>query len=88
MNNSIIEDIFLKRRGHIESVKYSKEYVDISSELVDLYDNLIKTLNEEQKKQLVELADLQVELETEAAFCYYKDGLKVGLLLISECCQD
>ena len=88
MKYSIIEDIFLGHRGNGECIKQNDEMIKLSDKCCDLYSDLAKTLNDEQKKQLNKLLDADGDLDAETAIVNFKEGVKIGLLLLCECLQD
>lgn len=87
MKYSIIEEIYYGNRGNGECVAQSEAYGKTQGKLGEAYKKLEKTLNEEQKAQLDEISGLEIELESEAAVAYYKEGLKTGILLGIESLQ-
>lgn len=88
MRYSIIQDIFNGVRGQGENIKESDTTRKLSDECLKLYDNLKQILNDEQKDKLDKLLNKNMEEESETTFTYYKEGLKIGLLLFAECLQD
>lgn len=88
MKYSIIEDIFLGNRGNGEFIKQSDETVKLNSKSYEMYENLSKTLNGEQKKQLDNLLNAEGDIDAETAMTHFKEGLKIGLLLLCEALQD
>ncbi len=88
MRYSIIEDIFNGVRGQCENIEKSKVSLKLDDECLSLYEDLIKILNDEQKEKLEKLLDKEMEADSETTFTYYKEGLKMGLLLFAECLQD
>ena len=68
--------------------KAREEQSKLSDECLKLYDNLRQILNDEQKDKLDKLLNKNMEEESETTFTYYKEGLKIGLLLFAECLQD
>ena len=88
MRYSIIEDIFNGSRGQYENIKCSEAKLKLDDECLKLYNDLKKILNDEQKEKLEIFINKNMEEESEATFTYYKEGLKIGLLLFAECLQD
>lgn len=81
---SIIEDIYMGRRGDTETMKPSQEYLKVQEEFSKQYDELEKQLTEEQKKILDELYLTSGGLESEHGISRFKEGVKIGMLLAIE----
>lgn len=88
MKYSIIEEIYHGNRGQGDDVKESKRYRKLNRECAEIIEGLKGTFNERQREDFEKLVEKQIEVETEASLMYYKEGLKVGLLLLSECLGD
>lgn len=82
--SSIIEDIYLGRRGNIETMKPSEEYRKAQEIMCKQYNNLVQQLTEKQQNALEELYSILGELEAEHGFSRYKEGFKIGLLVAIE----
>ncbi len=85
MGKSVIEDLYYCRRGNVQYIKNSEEYLKILNEVNQLYGQLVKILDEESRKVLKRLMDLNTEMEAEADLENFKEGLKIGILLGGEC---
>lgn len=85
MQNSIIEDIFFNSVSLSERIELSKEYKKVSDKSYEIYTKLIGLLNDEQKKLLEDFADNEMGVCAEGEILYFKEGLKVGMMLASEC---
>ncbi|MDE6597060.1 MAG: hypothetical protein K2K60_00280 [Clostridia bacterium] len=88
MRYSIIQDIFDGVRGQYENIERNEAARKLDDECLKLYDDLKKILNDEQKEKLEIFINKNMENESETTFAYYKEGLKIGLLLFAECLQD
>lgn len=88
MKYSIIEEIFYGNRGNGQCVKQSNEEIKLNHQCNELYNDLIKTFNDGQKEQLDKLLNYEGDIDAETAVTYFKEGVKIGLLLLCECMQD
>ncbi|MDE7305919.1 MAG: hypothetical protein K2N33_00855 [Clostridia bacterium] len=85
---SIIQDIYNGVRGQGENIEENEKTRKLSGECLKLYEDLRQVLNDGQKDKLDKLLNKNMEEESEATFTYYKEGLKIGLLLFAECLHD
>lgn len=81
---SIYEEIFFESRGMYENTKASDKYKIIADKLNNYVKKFKEGLSEKQIEQLEELSSLYGELEQEAAFVFYRAGVKTGLTLFAE----
>ncbi len=81
---SIIEEIYLGKRGNHASIKPSEEYKKKSKEVVRIYDDLKNQLSEKHKAMLAELDSEMVGLSAEHCITNFKEGFKLGMLLVAE----
>ena len=84
MTKSIIEKIFLGGVGFCDSVKLSEKYEKISKKAYEVYFKLKEDLNERQKEIFNIYSDLRTEECAESDMTYFKEGVKLGILL----CMD
>ena len=82
---SIIEEIYLHKRGVAETVEMSEKYREILHKVATMSDEFMKMLNEEQKQKFMEFCWETPGLEAENAIMHYKEGVKIGMLLAFEC---
>jgi len=85
MKKSIIEEICFNNVCLMEQVVLSEEYRNLSHNAHNLYTQLKGLLNDEQKKIFEEFANSEMEVCAEAEELFFKEGLKFGMLLASEC---
>lgn len=85
---TILNDIYNNLVESGEMLKNSKEYKKSSAEASDIYDELDKSMNEEQKKKLSDLWTAEACTEYEVGLAYYKAGFKAGLRISCECLKD
>lgn len=85
---SIIEQIYFCRRGHSESIEPSDEYRLQLDKVVELSDELSKTLNDNQQKLLRNYSFETAGLESASNLTHYIEGFKVGLLIGIECLEN
>ena len=81
---SIIEEIFFESHGMFETIKTSNKYKMILANLNKNVKRLKEGLNEKQLEQVETISSLFGELEEEAAFIYYRAGIKTGFMLFVE----
>ena len=81
---SVIEDIYLGRRGDTDTIEPSEEYWKVHKEVGKQYEALESQLNEEQKRMLEELYLTMGGLECEQGSTHFKEGFKLGLLVAIE----
>lgn len=84
---SIIEEIYLGKRGHSEMIKASDEYWKVHDEVGKYYEKLESQLTDEQKKILNDLYTEMGGLEAEQGLTHFKEGVKIGMLLAIEAFQ-
>ena len=85
---SIIEEIYLMKRGSVGTVKMSDEYWKINNIVTEKTEEYRKMFKEEQQSEFLEFCDTCTSLGTESALSHYKEGFKIGLLLAMECLCD
>ena len=62
----------------------SEEYGKLQYETEDIYENLLKTLTEEQKITLESLYNKMLAMQGEGNRFHYKEGFKLGLAVAVE----
>lgn len=85
---SIIEQIYYGNRGQGENIEMSKKYRVAAGKMADLCDNLKATLTDSQKEEFDKFCELDMEMESEAARTYFKEGFKLGILIGEEVHED
>ena len=81
---SIIEEIYLGKRGNHNCIKPSEEYRKIHVELNKHYEDLKNQLSEKQKAMLDELDCKMAELSAEHSITNFIEGFKLGMLIAIE----
>lgn len=81
---SVLEELYYASEGLVERIGVSREYRKINEEYEKVYEGLLESLNEEQKKLLDELFYLTGGLESEAGVTHFKEGFKFCMRLIFE----
>lgn len=81
---SIIEDIYMGRRGDSQTIQPSEEYWKVHEEVSKQYDKIANQLTAEQKNALDELCLITGGLESEHGISCFKEGFKIGLLVAIE----
>lgn len=85
---SVIEEIFIGKRGHCQAIKLSDEYKKMQHDENQMIASFIKGLTEEQKKAFDEICNLQSDMEFAIIFQYYKEGFETGFLIAAECLTE
>ena len=78
---SAIEQIFMGQRGDGQKIKPTQKYWESFKKFSAEYDKLAAELNEEQKQWLENIYNFVCEMEEEAEFSHYREGVKIGILL-------
>lgn len=78
---SIIEDIFLGKRGNFNEIKMYEKYLKLTQEEDKMYGKLYAQLTDEQKKLLEAFTDAAGGTHAEAVSVFFKEGFKIGLLI-------
>lgn len=81
---SVLEELYYASEGLIKRIGVSREYKKLNEEYEKVYEGLLESLNEEQKKLLDELYFLSGGLESETEVTHFKEGFKFCLRLIFE----
>ena len=81
---SQLEELYYASEGLVERISVSREYKKVNEEFEKVYEGLLESLNEEQKKLLDELYYLSGGLESEAGITHFKEGFKFCMHLIFE----
>lgn len=81
---SIIEEIYLGKRGGLSSIKPSEEYNQICEKVIKHYEDLENQLSEKQRAMLEELNCVMGELSAENSMTNFKEGFKLGILIAFE----
>lgn len=81
---SVIEILLNGETDSLDKTVNSEEYGRLQYEAEDLYENLLKTLTEEQKITLESLYNKMLALEGEGNRFHYKEGFKLGLAVAIE----
>ena len=84
MKYSIIEDLYYGGRGSYENVVQSEKHKELSKELSEKEAAFTKELSEQMQKKFDEIDNLQMGVESEGCLMYYKEGVKIGILLAME----
>lgn len=88
MEKSLINFILSTDKGMHEEIKQEKEYERLADESIEIYNKLMATLNDEQKKYFNTFAETQLGLECKSSDTYFKEGLIFGIRLLIECLLD
>ena len=87
MEHSIID--FLIHTGDVHGeVKESRDCKRASDKRYKIYEELRKTLSEEQKEQFEKFVSLEIEEWALRNEGYFRLGIKTGVRLVSECIFD
>lgn len=81
---SIIEQIYYGNRGQGEQIESSKEYKIASGKSAEICKSLETTLTDSQKEEFDKFCELSMEMESEAARAFFKEGFKLGILIGEE----
>ncbi len=85
---TILNDIYNNLIESGEALKNNEEYKKLSAEVSDIYDELDKSMNDEQKEKLSKLWLAEADGEYEVGLAYYKAGFKTGLRMALYCLKD
>ncbi len=85
---SIIENLYDKKKGLRDNIKPSKKYSEINKKYLDIYEELEKCLNEEQKRAFFDMIVTLNDREGELACTHFKEGFKLGMLVAVEVFSD
>lgn len=85
MTNSVIDFILNTDCGMVEKIQQSEEYKRLSDEGYAVFEKLQGLLGKEQFEMLEKFACLILSEEAEATDSYFKEGLKLGVGLATEC---
>ncbi len=81
MKKSIMLELYYGNNASYDTIKTSDEYKKLADKSLKQYDELEQTLNEEQKKQLEKLLDLEMYQSADFAESNFIEGLKLGIRL-------
>lgn len=85
MQKSLIDELFYGNINHNTSLSFETEvYFEASREFDKLRQELDETLNNDQKKLLKKLFDVESVMTSEIEAAAYKDGFKMGMGLTFE----
>ena len=79
MDNSALNHIYYCSDGGI------CENIQESNKCYNLYNKLLDSLNDEQKEDFKNFYDIRLELECEAGYVRFTEGVKFGMRLAAEC---
>lgn len=82
--NSQLEELYYASEGLVEKIKRNEEYDKVNYKYDEVYEQLLKSLNDEQKKLLDELYFLTGGLESETGITHFKEGFKFCMRLVFE----
>jgi len=85
MKKSIIDEICFHSERLIDRVVLSEKYKNLSHDAHIFYTQLNEVLTDEQKKIFKDFTDSEMGICAEGETLFFKEGLKVGLLLALEC---
>lgn len=86
MDNSALNHIYYCSDGGIcENIQESNKYKRKDDKCYNLYNKLLDSLNDEQKEDFKNFYDIRMELEYEAGYVRFKEGVKFGMRLAAEC---
>lgn len=81
---SVIEEIYLGRRGNCDSIEESEEYLRVNKEAAALCEEFEKALSDGQKQVFENIHYLLSRLEAEAGLTRFKEGFRLGVLAATE----
>ena len=76
------------KRGHSQNVSLNENYKKLQHEENQLILSFVKDLTEEQRKLFEDMCNLQSDMEFEIILQYYKEGVKIGFLIATECLTE
>lgn len=79
---SIIAEIYCKHRGNHETIKIGEEYKRLTNEFIKAETEFVNRLDKKLKDKYLEIENLNMEIIAENCLDHYKEGFKLGMLLV------
>lgn len=85
---SKIKEIYMGKSGFIGSVKLSEAYSEAAGTVSKMTEEYMKNFSEEERRKFMDFCDAFNMMEAENALTHYREGVKLGLLLVFECLSE
>lgn len=81
---SVLEEVYYSSEGLSSKIVESQEYNNSYKKFNEVYERLIKELNDGQKDELIELSNLAGNIEAAVGITHFIEGFKFCMRLMFE----